>query len=212
MIDLATARLILEFTNSDYFGIRQTYYENIKQSVVGFLANTGSRVTAFQNDARQAMTESFPTAFYAGYADGGGDPDNVDPDDDAWLTARMNAETGFIGVTFQNMRQMKLPGDMSASDIDDQGDQTATAYANTLDGIYNEGKLRGAGNKMLVFAGEDGEESCQTCQKLKGQRHKASYWVSHGLVPGVPGNTNYICGGWNCQHYLEDKDGNLFTI
>jgi hypothetical protein len=206
------ARRLLELISADYFGIRQTYYEAIKQAVVSFLVNTGSRVTAFQSDARQAMTEAFPPAFAAGISDGGGDPDNMDPEDDAWLTAKMNAEMGFIGVTFQNLRQIKIPGDLSASDIDEQGDQTATAYANTLDGVYNEGRLRGLGNQMLTFAGDDGKESCDTCQKLKGERHRASWWVSHDLVPGVPGNTNFKCGGWNCAHWLENDKGEVQTI
>jgi hypothetical protein len=205
------ARRLLELISEDYFGIRQTYYETIKQAVVSYLANTSSRVSVFQNDARQAMAEAFPPAFAAGISDGGGDPDNIDPEDDAWLTAKMNAEMGFIGVTFQNMRQLRIGGDLSASDIDAQGDQTATAYANTLDGVYNEGRIRGLGNQMLTMAGDDKDPTCN-CVEMKGQRHRASWWVNNGMIPGQPGNENYKCKGYHCDHYLENDKGEVQTI
>lgn len=209
MIDLATARLVLELTNSDYWGVRQEYFAEVKTAVDGYMGIEGGRVTAFQSDMRQAMTEAFPQAFEAGYVDGGGELP-LDDDADAWLTSKMNAEMGYIGMTFQNMRQLKMSGDLPATQ--GAGDDTADRYATTLDGVYNQGKLMGAGNKMLEFGGTDGEESCKTCQKLKGQKHRASWWVSHGLVPGQPGNENFECGGWHCDHYLQDADGNLFTI
>lgn len=57
-------------------------------------------------------------------------------------------------------------------------------------------------NEMAEFAGEDGDESCATCIRLKGTRHRRRWWEEHGLVPGQPGNTNFECGGYRCQHVL----------
>jgi hypothetical protein len=86
----------------------------------------------------------------------------------------------------------------------------AEGYANRLDGLYAEAKTRAAGNKMLTFDGSDGKESCPECKKMKGKRHRAKWWVENGLIPG-PGNTNYTCNGFNCEHRLYDDEGNEWT-
>jgi hypothetical protein len=65
---------------------------------------------------------------------------------------------------------------------------------------------------MLLFTGTDGEESCKTCQKWKGKWHKASFWINRGLVPGQPGNGAFECKGYNCNHFLVDKAGKIFTV
>jgi hypothetical protein len=210
MDEIAEARKLLELMVGEYFGIRQDYYAKIQQAVADYMnAPDDSRVTSFQNAVRRAMTEAFPGAFETGIQDGGGGLP-LDANDDAWLTSKMNAEFGYIGVTFQNLKQLKMTDDPQA--IQDESYNVADRYSITLDGVYNEGKVRGMGNKMLTMGGNDGKESCATCQKYKGQRHKASWWVQHNLIPGQPGNTNYVCGGWVCEHYLMDDDGNLVTL
>jgi hypothetical protein len=55
--------------------------------------------------------------------------------------------------------------------------------------------------KMMMFDGIDGDESCPTCQRLKGQRHRMRDWTRKGLVPGVD-TENFDCGGWQCKHRL----------
>jgi hypothetical protein len=210
MDDLAEARRLLELTVGDYYGVRQNYYASIRQAVSDYMAAPDdARVTSFQNAVRRAMTEAFPAAFETGIEDGGSDLP-LDPEDDAWLTAKINAEFGYIGVTFQNMKQLKSGDDPQA--VQDEPYNVAERYSRTLDGVYNEGKVRGMGNKMLTMDGNDGKESCATCQKYKGQRHKASWWARRGLIPGQPGNPNYVCGGWVCDHYLVDDNGMLVTL
>ena len=59
------------------------------------------------------------------------------------------------------------------------------------------------GDPVLEFTGQDGRESCETCQKLKGQRHRRSEWLSRGLDPKNSNNRkNFECGLWQCMHYL----------
>jgi hypothetical protein len=84
-------------------------------------------------------------------------------------------------------------------------------WLSSLDGIYAEGKLRGRDNVMLTFDGDDGEESCQDCQKYKGQRHSAKWWVKRDLVRRN-GNDHYDCGRWApCQHHFYTDDGALYA-
>ena len=67
--------------------------------------------------------------------------------------------------------------------------------------FYDEGRGSADANGMYTFTGNDGEESCITCQRLQGQRHRMKDWTRKGLRPRVD-TVNFDCGGWNCQHVL----------
>ena len=69
--------------------------------------------------------------------------------------------------------------------------------------VYNNAKMRAMPNMMVTFDGDDGAESCDTCQKLKGKRHKISWFVSRNYIP--PFGTGLECHpGRRCQHYLKN--------
>lgn len=67
--------------------------------------------------------------------------------------------------------------------------------------MYDEGIASANGNAMMEFAGDDGDESCKTCQRLKGQRHRMKDWKRRRLRPQVD-TENFKCGGWRCKHVL----------
>ncbi|MCJ7533191.1 MAG: hypothetical protein MUO64_19490, partial [Anaerolineales bacterium] len=111
--------------------------------------------------------------------------------------------------TMQSMR--KDPEEpLTEDDITQYATDRANGYTLTLDAIFAEGKLRSRKKVMLTFTGEDGVESCTTCKKYKGERHRARWWISHDLVP-YPGSITLECHGYQCQHYLEDDSGNRWT-
>jgi hypothetical protein len=213
MIDLDqfAAEALVELVSSDYFGIRQAYYETIRQAVADYMAaDEKAAVTTYRNTVSRAVAEQVPTAFETGFTDGGGELP-LEPDDESWINTRQNTELAFVDQTFQRLKDLKKSDDPQA--IDAAQYDTADKYALTLDGIFNEGKVRAMGNQMLTMDGIDGKKNpCGTCQNLKGQRHRAKWWVDHGLIPGQPGNTNYDCGGWKCQHYLKDDQERLITL
>lgn len=66
---------------------------------------------------------------------------------------------------------------------------------------YYAGFNSAARNQMMEFAGRDGKNSCVTCQRLNGQRHRMKDWTRKKLRPQVD-TQNYICGGWECNHRL----------
>jgi hypothetical protein len=101
---------------------------------------------------------------------------------------------------------------LTPGELPDVVDQKAETYTKTVDGVYSEGKIRAGKDVALTFVGDDGAESCPTCQKWKDKRHRKSFWLKRGLIPGQPGNPNFECRGYNCQHYLIDDNGNAYTF
>lgn len=71
----------------------------------------------------------------------------------------------------------------------------------SLDRFFMAGLSSADSNGMYEFTGEDGEESCATCQRLKGQRHRLKDWTKKKLRPGVDTEA-FECGGWRCAHIL----------
>lgn len=188
----------------DYDNTRADYSNRLFESFISYLSSGGTS-RRFENQVRRAITEDFPQAFYRGYADAGGE--DTEKADEAWLTARMATEFGFVGPVFDELEAWRESEDFTEQDVKDK----AETWCVTLDGVYSEGKLRGNDNIMLTFDGEDGEESCKQCQKYKGARHSAKWWTARDLIRRN-GNENFDCGRWeNCQHDLYDDEGELYT-
>jgi len=218
VFDLALAQLAL----GDYAPIRYVYTATISGLINDYLYSDNVKVTTYQNAFKRAIQEAFYPAFEQGLEDGGGEVP-AQGDDLAWVNAKAEAERGFSDMLWQQLKELKAEQraeDEAAKKENRQaenlfagvGDARAAGYARTLDAVYSEGKIRGAKNQMLTFGGSDGEESCDTCQKLKGARHRASWWKNHGLIPGQPGNSQYECGGFRCQHVLFSDKGEIFTV
>lgn len=82
-------------------------------------------------------------------------------------------------------------------------DRAAMWVTKSLQTMYYAGLASANPDIMMEFGGSDGEESCDTCQRLKGQRHTLAEWQDAHLVPGVMDSTDqYICGGFKCKHTL----------
>lgn len=214
IIDLAQARKVLELTLAEYSKVRATYWAEIYDVVYEYLVS-GASITSFKSRMKRAMVTAFPKVGDLAWEDGGSTLP-VDKETNEWLTSRMNAELGFIDNTFESLKFARK--DASEDELKDiaitQAFQRADAYSKTLDGIYNQIKIMAAGSKMLTLVGQDGTPPhfpCTECRKLKGKRHKASWWISRGFVP-YAGNPNYTCGCYRCAHVLVDDNGALFTI
>lgn len=188
----------------NYATVRREYRLAIYAAVVGYL-DRGGRVTTWKNNARRAIVEHFPVAFYTGYAENGAE--ETEDEDERWLTARINQELGFVDDLFIGLREGRETMDAEA-----EARARAEGYANSLDGVYSEGLLRGAKSRTLEFDGDDGEESCETCQKLKGKRRTIKWILEHDMIPR-PGNKNFICEGYRCEHFWKDlKTGERWTF
>lgn len=187
-----------------YPGVRSDYWHSVYNAVYDYL--TGNKpVTSFVNSVKRAFTDAYIKAAEIGYVEGGADLP-FDDETIAWLTGVQAQEFSYIEGLFS-----RLKAEWEGLDPGTEAANRAEGYTGTLDAIFGEAKVRAAGNKMLTLDGDDGKESCPECKKLKGARHRASWWIKNGLVP-APGNTNYTCGNYNCDHRLYDDDGNEYTI
>ena len=195
----------------DITAISAEYHDAITQAIISYFNGERRRQNA-NADFRKACTQAFGDGFDTGWQDGGGQLP-TDPDANDWLNARTEEEFGHISVLFSQMKDLK--GE-EGFDYFAYATARADGYTKTLLAVYGMGKIMAAKNKMLTFAGPNGQPDniCQrnngTCVRLMGQRHRASWWVAHDLLP-YPGNANYDCGAWECRHRLEDDDGNKFT-
>lgn len=176
----------------DYDVTRADLVNRLTDAFLTFVSS--QRGQASRNAARKAVAEDVPAAFYAGYADAGGE--DTDDDDEKWLTAEQARQLDFLTDAFTAL-------------ADDRDNETATEaaidarvelWADTLDGIYSEGYLRGSKNIMCYFDGDDGAETCDDCQELKDGPPRSVKWIlAHEKKP-FPGNKKFKCGCWKCQH------------
>ena len=205
-----TAHLTLaELAIGEYSVIRSAYKSEMYGAIVEYFFTEGARVTRFRNRYKKAVADYFDQAFRMGYADAGGDPEAMEPDDQEWLSLAITGEWGYVEELFLDMKNLKK--ELDTAEMLDWAAARAEGYAKTLDGVYNQGKLRGLKGIMLTFTGDDGIENCRTCDRLKGKRHSAKWWVSRGLAI-FRGNRNYECGNWNCRHFFMTDKGVPYTL
>ncbi len=188
--------------------IKLEYQDVLNNTMLDYLTSPGAPpITAFRNEFRRAVNDAFTTTFYTGWGDAQGG--EVPPEALDWLQSKIESEIGYADTLFQDLKGMRK--DMAPDEVADWIDYRSEGYTHTLDGIYDESKIRGALEMPLTFGGDDGEESCSTCQSLKGETHPASWWVENGLIPGQSGNENFECLGYRCQHVLLDPEGNVYS-
>lgn len=202
------ALTVAELAVGDYAPIRSAYAIEIAGIMTEYLLTDKARVTKYVSQFKRAIQEAFYPAFDQGLIDGGGEPP-AEGDDLAWINAKVEAEHGYVEMLFQQLKDLRAEGQDAWAG---EPERRAEGYARTLDGVYSEGKIRAKKDVMLTFDGTDGQESCPECTKWKGKRHKASFWLKRGLIPGQPGNPAFSCHGYNCQHYLFTDQGEIYTF
>lgn len=202
----------------DYGSVRQEYQMTFAGIITEYLYADRATRSTYADKLKRLVVNYFSYAFEAGWEDGGGDAGDIPAKDLSWLLDKKNAEYGHIDLLMYSLKEVRAEikkGEefIPAGEWPDIIDQRTSGYLRTLDGIYSEGKVRGAKSDIsLTFVGPDGQENCNTCARWKGKRHRRSFWLKRGLVPGIPGNPNFECRGYNCQHYLITDDGKRYTL
>jgi hypothetical protein len=191
----------------DYTSARATYWAEIYDSVHDYLESS-DRATSYKSDFKQAVVEAFTGASEAAWQDAGND---LPLDDEAlsYVTDQMNGEMGNVDSLFASLVLLRKEDD---TDAIAEAFARADGYCNTLDGFYNSVRVMAMGNQMLTFTKvRETKESCDDCLALRGQRHRASWFVANGYVP--PSGDGLACGaGGNCGDELQDDQGNTVTI
>lgn len=205
---LLTARrkgLAFKKGEGDLSAVNAKYHDVITKALTDYFE--GGNINTARNAFRRAVTESFGSAFDLGWVDGGQElPFTGEALE--WFNARVEQEFGYGSMLFQEAKEIRREKDF---DYFSWVTFHADNYTRTLREIYNAARLRAMEDIYVTFAGDDGEESCATCQRLKGKRHKISWFVKRNYIP--PFGTGLICHpGRNCQHGLMDDKGNWVTV
>lgn len=202
---------IKALTSGDSFSvIRSDYRATISDQMTQYLA-TDARSTSYRNAFKRAVDESFTAAFARGYAESGGDLNDIDTDAYEDSTNSIETEQTHVDELFVSLKALRdsfVHGEVDAQDMRDQVASRTDGYSQTLEMIYARGKLWGAQSRMLTMVGDDGKESCRDCQRNKGKRYSAKKWLRIGFPP----SRDYECHGYFCQHYLQDDSGNPVTL
>jgi hypothetical protein len=166
------------------------YHDEITQALIDYFE--GASITTSRNAMKRAMIQAFGDAFDAGWIEGGGTLP-IDEDAMSWLEDRLNQEAMNIDGLFLQAKELRKLGE----EFDYFTWLTARAdmYTQSAASVHNAARLL-ANN---------------TCQKLNGQRHRASWYIERNYIPGKPG-ASMDCGGFRCRCFLTDKDGNRVTI
>lgn len=195
---------IFKAEDGDFGKAEAAYGKAVEASLTGYL--DGGSLVSNRNTFKRATVEAFGFAFDTGWKDGGG---SFPADGDAlqWFNARIEAEFGFIDLLFQQAKELRK----EEGDHNDWIAERVQGYAVSMKEIYNNAKLRALPNMMATFDGEDGANPCDTCKKLKGKRHKLSWFIKRDYVP--PHGSGLDCAkGGKCLHYLRNDKKERITI
>ena len=140
-------------------------------------------------------------AYLDGMQDGGVDTERtLDGEDMDAYRAMLVKQSGFVtNLGAAIYRQDSVTDGMAAN-------KPEMWFNKSILPFYEQGRASADANGMYEFAGDDGAESCITCQRLKGQRHRMKDWTRKALRPRVD-TTAFDCGGWMCRHVLVKTSG-----
>jgi len=134
-------------------------------------------------------------AYQDGLQDGGVDPNELDEDD-----LRVIADDNVWDSQYVSRLVDEI---YSEGGLKGSVEYRAPLWVSTLNRFYYDGLASANKNGMYVFTGEDGDDNCDTCRRLKGQVHRMKDWTRKKLRPGID-HENFDCGSWepHCKHVL----------
>lgn len=151
------------------------------------------------NILRQIIRTFGFRAYVQGMKDGGVE-DDPDEEDQAKITELRQEQTSYVS----NLTSVLIQADGITDTL--AAGKPEMWFRKSIMPFYYAGLESAQKNMMMEFAGDDGEESCGTCKRLKGQRHRLKDWTRKALRPQIDTH-NFICGGWKCEHKLIPTTG-----
>ena len=134
-------------------------------------------------------------AYRDGLKDGGVESGELDSEDESHYTALLAQQSAY--VTGLGDELYKEGGITDAEAVYRPG----MWWNKSISPFYDAGRLSADANGIYEFTGNDGAESCTTCKRLKGQRHRFKVWVERRYRPRVD-TDNFDCKGYHCEHVL----------
>jgi hypothetical protein len=106
-------------------------------------------------------------AYIDGLVDGGLIGGGADDDDQQAIAQMIKAQSAYVSAFAATLFKGDGISDSAATH------KSLLWWNKSIKPFYDAGLMSANENEMLEFAGDDGEESCSTCHRLKGQRHRA---------------------------------------
>lgn len=176
--------------HKDYGATKEAFTADVAVYITD-AANGVISPASFAIRMRQAINQYGKAAYLDGLEAGGvTEMDETDSDTFAALLAEQSAYVSNARSTI--------------TDFAGDAESRAVTWQKTIDPFYYAGVESADKNGMYTFEGEDGDESCKDCIRMKGTSHRMSWWVKNEMRPVVDGH-NYECGGFRCQHKLTKK-------
>lgn len=182
-------------------------YENRLTTIVNDAMRTGDFVD--MRRAHRALLKNVARDVYRdGLREGGIEPRDESDEDraateeviDDWLSGQLEHVNQFAKDAAEARKDKSKRPEIVGR---------VALWVDSLRNFGEAGRLAALGNIALTFDGDDGEESCDDCQRYKGQRHRRNWWAERGLLERN-GNENYACGRWeNCHHSFKDDKGKV---
>lgn len=197
---------VVHYAIGDMTSINAEYHDAITDALLSFFERTRNVVGA-ANAMKRACSTAFNDAGDTGWIDGGAD---LPRDEEAvnWVNTRVAGEFVNIDSLFEQARELR---DEPGFDYFSWITARADAYTSAALSVYNGCVLLAKGNQMLTWHLGNTEVHCDTCFKLDGNSHRASWYISHDYIPRKPG-AGMDCHGYNCDCSLTDRDGNEVTL
>jgi hypothetical protein len=147
---------------------------------------------------RKIIRSACTRAYVDGLVNGGVLDGKLSEDDQDTLASHIATQSQYV----TNLGEEIFKTEAGISEA--MADRKPTLWFNkSVMPMFDAGQLSANGNRMMEFAGDDGEENCPTCKRLKGQRHRHKDWARKGLRPdAVEDSDNFDCGLWECKHHL----------
>lgn len=153
-------------------------------------------------------------AFYEGMRAGGvNDPEKeLSASEQLLITAWIAGQAAYIPGLAQAIAEYHA---MPASSPDEEVakekakdalDERVTLWVASLVVMFAKGYASAQADKMGTWR-YGPTEHCETCLRLDGQRHRLSWFVSHGYIPREPGSEMLDCKGYNCKCEIVGDDG-----
>lgn len=181
--------------------IQEEYQGKLYDYMAEYLRGSGS-VVIDRNKYNRAINDAFTFAFIAGWADAGAS--ELTPEAQAWVNARIAQEIAFVAPLFTDLKALRADPEIPLEDKLTSAQAHAEAYANTLVGVYAEGKMRGEPERDGEWQLGATEEHCDTCAWLDGQTHPLSWYIKNKYIPRQAGSPTLDCGGWRCDCSIRD--------
>lgn len=194
---------LFEFSLGQPIESVQAEYQDKIYSYMEDYLKSSRPITYYRNSFRRAINDGFTYAFVAGWADAGASG-GLTAEAQSWLNNRITQEIGYNDSLFVQLKALRDNEELTLDEKLEAAMSHAEGYANTLTGVYAQGKMMGLPERDGKWELGATEEHCSTCASLNGKTHPLSWYLKNGYIPQEAGSSTLECHGYHCDCRIVD--------